>query len=186
MRLTFPDLLRRVVTGHTPWVYVYVVLIPLVNWSFAHVPSVPTWDGGDWNPMAIVTGLVLVVRDLAQREVGHYIFLPLLIGLTVAFVMAPPEIALASACAFAVSETIDWAIFTITKRPLSGRILWSCGISAPVDSVVFLVGAEMAIPGIFTWSTLLCSVASKLMGTYVVYRMLKRREAKAAAAPDWA
>lgn len=160
------------------WVYVYVVLIPLVNWSFAHVPTVPMWDGGEWSPMAIVTGLILVVRDLAQREVGHYIFIPLALGICVSFIMAPPAIALASALAFAVSEVIDWAIFTFTKRPLSKRILWSCGVSAPFDSLIFLVGANMAVPGVLTVSTALTSIASKLSGAYVVYRMLKRRERK--------
>lgn len=128
--------------------------------------------------MAIVTGLILVVRDVAQREVGHAIFLPWVIGITVSFFMAPPEIALASAAAFAISEFIDWAIFTVTKRPLSQRILWSCTASAPIDSLVFLVGANVAIPGIFSWLTLATSIASKLSGTFVIYLLLKRRERK--------
>ena len=166
---------KKIIRGRAPWTYVYVLLIPLVNWSFAHVPSYPVL-GGEWNPMVVVTGLILVVRDLAQREIGHTIFLPLTIGLAVSFLMAPPEIALASAAAFAVSETIDWAIFTFTHRPLSKRILWSCGASAPVDSTVFLIGASMAIPGLFSWVTLLGSVLSKLAGAYVVYLHLKRRE----------
>lgn len=166
-------------TGRTPWVYLYVFLIPLVNWSFAHVPTVAMPDGGAWSPMAIVTGLILVVRDVAQREVGHAIAFPWLIGIAVSFFMAPPEIALASAAAFAISEFIDWTIFTITKRPLSKRILWSCAASAPVDSLVFLLGADAAIPGIFSWLTLTTSVASKLGGTVVVYWLVKRRERKA-------
>ena len=175
MASSFPSFIRRAATGRTPWMYVYVVLIPLVNWSFAHVPSYPVW-GGEWNPMVIVTGLILVFRDLAQREVGHWIFLPLALGIAVSFIMAPPAIAAASACAFAVSETIDWAIFTFTKRPLSKRILWSCAVSSPVDSAVFLLGASLAIPGIFSWATLICSVVSKLAGAYMVYLTLKRRE----------
>lgn len=171
-------------TGRTPWVYLYVFLIPLVNWSFAHVPTVAMPDGGAWSPMAVVTGLILVVRDVAQREVGHAIFFPWVIGIAVSFFMAPPEIALASAAAFAISEFIDWAIFTITKRPLSKRILWSCAASAPVDSLVFLVGANLAIPGIFTWLTLATSVSSKLAGTFVVYLLLKRRERQLTQTPD--
>jgi uncharacterized PurR-regulated membrane protein YhhQ (DUF165 family) len=132
--------------------------------------------------MVIVTGLILVVRDFAQREVGHTIFIPLLIGIGISFLMAPKEIALASALAFGISECIDWAIFTYTKRPLSGRIMWSCAASAPIDSLVFLVGANMAVPGLFSWPTLIFSVASKLSGAYVVYLMLKRRERKMMAA----
>lgn len=179
--LTLKESLKKIAGARAPWVYVYVLLIPLVNWSFANVPSYPVW-GGEWNPMVVVTGLILVVRDLAQREVGHTIFLPLCVGIFVSFIMAPPQIAAASAIAFAISESIDWAIFTFTKRPLSGRILWSCGASAPVDSLVFLLGANMAVPGLFSWPTLLLSVASKLSGAYVVYLMLKRRERQAMAA----
>ena len=163
-------------SGRAPWTYVYVLLIPLVNWSFAHVPTYPIAMGGTWNPMVIVTGLVLVFRDLAQREIGHVIFIPLAIGITISFMMAPPEIAAASAIAFAISETIDWAIFTFTHRPLSKRIMWSCSASAPVDSLIFLLGANLAIPGLFSWPTLIASVVSKLSGAYVVYLMLKRRE----------
>lgn len=151
-------------------------MIPLVNWGFAHSPHYALPDGGEWAPMSIVTGLVLVVRDLAQREIGHTIFLPLLIAITLSFLLAPPEIAVASAGAFAISELIDWAIFTFTRRPLSKRILWSCGASAPVDSAVFLLGADAAIPGLFSWLTLATSVLSKLAGAVVVYLLLKRRE----------
>ncbi|MFZ4541277.1 MAG: VUT family protein [Rickettsiales bacterium] len=163
-------------TGRTPWVYLYVLLIPFVNWSFAHVPTVPLSDGGAWSPMAIVTGLILVVRDFAQREVEHAIFLPWVIGIAVSFAMAPPEIAIASALAFAVSELVDWLIFTFTKKPLSKRILWSCAISGPIDSTIFLLGADMAMPGVFSWLTLLTSVLSKLSGAVVVYLLLKRQE----------
>lgn len=158
------------------WVYLYVLLIPLVNWSFAHVPTVPMPDGGAWSPMAIVTGLILVVRDFAQREVGHYIFMPLLVGVALSFFMAPPAIALASAAAFAVSETTDWLLFTTLKRPFSDRVMVSSLISAPLDSTVFWWLASLAVPGIFTWSTLLTAIASKLAGAYVVFRVLKQRE----------
>jgi len=177
MHLSLRQSLINILRGRTPWTYLYVLLIPLVNWSFAHVPSYPVY-GGEWNPMVIVTGLILVVRDLAQREIGHTIFLPLCIGLAISFVMAPPEIAAASALAFGVSESIDWAIFTFTKRPLSRRILWSVSASAPVDSAVFLVVASMAVPGLFSWATLICSIASKLAGAWVVYVMLRRREGR--------
>lgn len=162
-------------TGRSPWVYLYVLLIPLVNWSFANVPTYQVWTG-TWNPMVIPTGLILVVRDFAQREVGHAILLPLCIGILISFMMAPPEIALASAIAFGISESIDWLIFTITKKPLSKRVIISCLASAPVDSTVFLLGANVAIPGLFSWVTLVGSVLSKLLGAYVVYLILRRRE----------
>ncbi|MES2984747.1 MAG: VUT family protein [Pseudomonadota bacterium] len=161
------------------WVYVYVALIPLVNWSFAHVPTVAMPDGGAWSPMAIVTGLVLVFRDFAQREVHHYIILPLMIGIGISYFMAPPAIALASGMAFAASELIDYVIFTVSKRPFSSRVMLSTMLSAPVDSALFLIIADIAVPGVFSTLTLITSVASKLFGAYVVYLLIKRREREA-------
>jgi len=164
--------------GRTPFVYLYVLLIPLVNWSFAHVPTIPMPDGGAWSPMAVVTGLILVVRDFAQREVGHAIFLPLVIGIAVSFVMAPPAIALASAAAFGISELVDWAVYSFSKKPLSKRVLISSAISAPLDSAMFWALASLTVAGVFTWSTVITAVASKLLGAYVVYRILKARETR--------
>lgn len=158
------------------WVYVYVLLIPLVNWSFAHVPTVPMWDGGAWSPMAVVTGLILVVRDFAQREVGHRIFIPLMIGVAISFAMAPPAIAIASAAAFAISEIVDWLVFTVSKRPLSQRVLISSAFGAPIDSAAFWFLTSLSVAGVFTWSTIATAIASKMVGAYVVYRVLRRRE----------
>lgn len=158
---------------------IYVALIPLVNWSFANVPTIRMPDGGEWAPFAIVTGLVLVVRDFAQREVGHKIFFFMGLGLLLSALTSPPQIVVASGVAFAVSETVDWAIFTFTKRPLSKRILWSCACSAPLDTLVFLFGANMVTPGVLAWSTALTSIASKLSGAVVVWLIIKQREEKA-------
>lgn len=158
------------------WVYLYIALIPAVNLSFVYVPTVAMSDGGQWSPMAIITGLILVFRDFAQREIGHWIFIPLLIGVALSYGMAGPEIALASGAAFLVSELVDWLVYTFTKKPLSTRILISSIAGAPVDTAVFLFGANMIVPGILAPSTLLTSIASKLLGAYVVYRIVKRRE----------
>lgn len=173
--------MKNACRGGTPWVYLYVLLIPLVNWSFAHVPTLPMPDGGAWSPMAIVTGLVLVVRDFAQREIGHAIFIPLFIGIGLSFFMAPPEIALASAAAFGISEMVDWFVYTVSKRPLSQRVLISSCFSAPLDSAVFWMLASLAVPGVFTWSTVLTAIASKLLGAFGVAMILRKREQRLAA-----
>ncbi len=161
-------------TGRAPVTYLYVLLIPFVNWSFAHVPTVAMPDGGAWSPMAIVTGLILVVRDFAQREVGHAIFLPFAVGIVISFVMAPPTIAFASAAAFTISELVDWAVYTFSKKPLSARVMLSSALSAPLDSAVFWALASLTVAGVFTWSTVLTAIASKLLGAFVVYLLLKR------------
>jgi len=154
----------------------YLVLIPLVNWAFGNTPLFTLPDGGKWSPFSIVVGLILVVRDFAQREIGHYVFIPLMMGVVLSYFMAPPIIAIASACAFLVSESIDWAIFTFTRAPLSLRVLLSSVVGSAADSVVYLSGASFAVPGIFSWWTLGTMLASKFSGAVVVFYMLRRRE----------
>ncbi|MBW8880489.1 MAG: VUT family protein [Asticcacaulis sp.] len=178
---------RKIVFGRTPWTYFYLFLIPFINWCFDHVPTYPLPGHGDWNPMTVVTGLVLVVRDFAQREIGHYIFAFLVVGLILSIYTSDPTIALASACAFAISETIDWALFTFAKLPLSKRVFVSAGISGPIDAAAFLWIASYSIPGIFNWWSLAGSVVSRFLGCLVVYLLMKHREKKAAlAAPETA
>lgn len=133
-------------------------------------------DGGQWAPFAVVTGLVLVFRDFAQREIGHFIFIPLIFGIIISYEMAGPEIALFSGLAFAISEFVDWLIYSFTQKPLSQRVLLSSVIAAPLDTTVFFIGADMVVPGIFSWSTVLTSIASKLLGTYIVFLIIRRQE----------
>ncbi len=169
--------IKRVITGATPWTYLYLFLIPFINWCFLHVYTFKTPGGGEWNPMTIVTGLVLVVRDFAQREVGHWIFVFLGIGLALSIVTSSPDVAFGSACAFLVSETIDWALFTFAKLPLSKRVFVSAGISGPIDAATFLI-----IANFFNWWSLAAAVVSRVLGCYVVYLLMKQREKKQALA----
>ncbi|MFT3997969.1 MAG: VUT family protein [Asticcacaulis sp.] len=177
--MTFREFGRKVVTGRTPWTYLYLALIPFINWCFAAVPQIPLPDHGSWTPMSIVTGFVLVVRDFAQREIRHWVIAALAVGLALSFFTSDPAVALGSTCAFAVSELIDWAIFTFMKRPLSQRVAISTAIASPIDSAVFYMIASISIPGIFNIWSLSTSVLSKLAGVLVVYLVLRRQEAKA-------
>lgn len=155
-------------------------MIPIVNWSFANTPLISLPDGGQWAPFSIVTGLVLVLRDFVQREIGNLVFILLAIGVTISYQMAGPEIAIYSGLAFAISEFVDWCVYSFTKKPFSTRVLISSAVSAPVDTAVFLMGANMVVPGIFSWSTLITSVASKMFGAYIMYRIVRYNERKEA------
>ncbi|GAM96432.1 putative preQ0 transporter [alpha proteobacterium U9-1i] len=161
----------------------YVGLMPVINWAFAGIPTIPLpgWiGGGDWHPFTIVTGLVLVVRDFAQREIRHWIFAAMVAGLALSTLTSWVQIVVASGVAFMISETADWAVYTFTKRPLSQRIMISSLVSAPVDQVLFLSLASLAVPGIFAWGSVITGIISKLAGAYVVSRLVAARERKAA------
>lgn len=161
------------------WTALYVGLMPFINWSFAAVETydIPAWaGGGQLQPLAIVTGLVLVVRDFAQRELKHWIFAAMLIGLALSTLTSWVVIVVASGAAFLISETIDWAVYTFTKRPLSQRIMISSLASAPIDQAVFIGLASLVVPGIFAWGTVLTGIASKLLGAWVVSQIVAAQE----------
>lgn len=159
------------------WGLVYVALIPFVNWSFSWAPSIPLAGMGDilFNPVTIVTGLVLVVRDFAQREMGHKVLVAMGLGVIWSAVLAGPELAIASGLAFAIAETIDWLLFTFTKYKLSTRVMLSSLIAAPIDTTVFLYGAEFMRDGMLTAPNWIMSVFGKLLGAAAVSWGLRRR-----------
>ncbi|MDR2574336.1 MAG: hypothetical protein LBC94_08380 [Desulfovibrio sp.] len=149
----------------------YILLIVGVNWAFSVTPAVPLPNGEAWAPLSLIVGFIFVVRDFAQRRVGHRILWGMLAGCAISWKMASPELALASAAAFAVSELADWTLFTLTRKPLSSRILLSGFIAAPLDSLVFLWLIGLAAPLSFLTMT-----ASKLAGSLLVFLFLRRRE----------
>jgi|CXWL01.1.fsa_nt_gi uncharacterized PurR-regulated membrane protein YhhQ (DUF165 family) len=165
------------------WSALYVGLMPFINWSFAAVPTaaIPDWlGGGAFQPLAIVTGLVLVVRDFAQRELKHWIWGAMIVGLLLSTLTSWITIVFASGLAFLISETVDWAVYTFSKRPLSQRIMTSSLASAPLDQLVFIGLAAQVVPGIFAWGTILTGIASKLLGAWIVSRIVARQEMRAA------
>lgn len=156
----------------TRFTLMYIALIVAVNYGFSVVPLVKLPDGTMWPPLSLVVGFIFVVRDFAQREIGHRVLLAMLIGAALSYVMADPYVAVASAAAFLVSELADWLIYSLTKRPLSQRIIYSSLLSAPLDSAVFLFGiGHFSIAGVVTMT------ASKLVGAFIVWWMVRKREA---------
>lgn len=170
------ELISKILTFKTPATLIYIILIPLINWSYAHVPNIPLPDGGAWPPLAIVTGLILVVRDFAQREIKHYIWLALFIAALLSFITSSKIVATASTIAFVLSEIVDWALFTFSKRPLSQRILISSLLSAPVDTILFWYLVSQEHQGVFQPLTLITAILSKLLGAYIVYLIVKKKE----------
>lgn len=137
--------------GGRYWAFLYVAMIPFLNWSFGVISEFPvvapneTFNQGvSLHPMTMVTGLVFVVRDFVQREMGHRVLGAMAIAIAWSFFYAWPVIALASGIAFAVSEAVDWLLFTFTKYRLSTRILISSAAASPVDTTIFLYGADLS------------------------------------------
>ncbi|MGA7267932.1 MAG: hypothetical protein WBX21_09240, partial [Aestuariivirga sp.] len=118
------------------WVAVYVASIVVVNWMFT---AIAPWSTpfGDLYLANIVVGAVFVLRDYAQREVGHYVLTFTAVAGAITYVMVDPAIAIASVTAFMLSEMADWAVYSFTKKPIQERILISSLFAVPLDTLAF-------------------------------------------------
>lgn len=180
------------------WAFIYVALIPFLNWSFSVIPQAQIIaPGGDYapgvalHPMTMVTGMVFVIRDFVQREMGHKVLILMAIAVAWSFFYSWPVIALASGIAFAVSELVDWMVYTFTRYRLSTRILISSALASPVDTTVFLYGADIAQqmqlgaePGNMlhpvNW---IVFVIGKMVGAVIVSYVIRQREDKGLISP---
>lgn len=190
------------------WAFLYFATIPFLNWSFGVIepwclvtptsgdPGRVMYDaclyqnievfpkGVSLHPLTIVTGLVFVLRDFVQRNMGQKVLIVMGLGITWAFYYAWPVIALASGIAFAVSELADWALYTFTRYRLSTRILISSAAAAPIDTTIFLFGADLAVQmqlgepagTMLHPANWIVFVIGKMVGAYVVSRAIRRRE----------
>lgn len=147
----------------SPAVYAYIAVILAVNIGFSYVPMIVT-PLGLISPMAVVVGFAFVIRDFAQRQVGHEVLGAMAIGLVLSYLLADPYVATASAAAFAASEIADYLIYTISGKPFYKRVLISSAVSTPIDTAVFLLG----ISG-FTIGTFALMVISKMIAAVVIY-----------------
>lgn len=151
----------------------YIVSILLVNVGFTLVPPVPLL-GEMWPPMSLLVGLIFVLRDFSQREIGHRVIGAMLIGALLSYYLADPFVAVASVAAFLISETADWLVYSLSKRPVHQRIVISSAVGTPLDSAVFL-----AMIGYFSIGGVVLMTLSKMIGAFVVMYLLKRRNNEA-------
>ena len=129
----------------------YLGSVVLVNVGFSLYPQL------DWL-WSLVVGGVLVLRDLAQRSWGHRTLALMLLAALLSYLLGSPRFALASALAFLISETIDWLVYSLTKRPFADRVLISVAFSSPVDTACFLLLGQ-----IWSWPLFAIGLGAKLL-----------------------
>lgn len=165
----------------------YIAFIVLVNVLFIPenlIEGVTQWTTSNWMGTLylanIIVGVVFVLRDYAQREIGHKVLLATALAGIPVYYFAGPGLAIASMIAFMLSEMTDWAVYSFTKRPLQNRIILSSLIAVPVDTLAF-----QHLAGYLTPAAFVTEVASKAIGVAIVWYLLKLRfgnaEAPAAA-----
>ena len=145
------------------WTVAYLSSVVTINLAFSWLPEYSLlWSA--W------TGLVFVLRDMVQTRVGHYAILPMIAAVLLSWVMGDPAVALASATAFAVSETVDWFVFTVTKRPLRDRLWISSSVSIPLDTAVFCLMLNLLDPSVW-----MSAILSKMLAVSLIYVAMSLR-----------
>lgn len=147
---TFPKKVEALV-----YFLAFIACIPIANWMIGNVGTVCVPQGpclvpvSPWGPgghalMApsgvLMIGLALVLRDLVQRRLGRSIALAAIVaGAALSGAVAPPQLIVASAAAFLLSELADFAVYTpLQSRGLVLAVLASSVVGLVVDSVLFL------------------------------------------------
>jgi uncharacterized PurR-regulated membrane protein YhhQ (DUF165 family) len=88
----------------------------------------------------LMIGLALVLRDLVQRRLGRGVALTAIVaGAALSGAVAPPQLLIASATAFLLSELADFAVYTpLQSRGLVLAVLASSVVGLIADSILFL------------------------------------------------
>lgn len=146
----------------------YLASIVAVNLAFSYLPMIQLPFDQAIPIGTFLVGFIFVIRDYAHREIGSGIYLAMLAGVVLSYVMADPFVAIASAVAFGLSELIDALVFTYTKKPMRDRVLLSSAASTPVDSAVFLL-----MLGFFNWLGFVIMVVVKMIGAVIVWKIAK-------------
>ncbi len=132
---------------------VYVALIVAANWLTATYGLIPIGFGLSVTAGTFAAGGVLLARDWVQVRSGRAVVLvAIAVGALLTWAISTPALAVASGVAFAVSEGVDWSVFTpLRERSLPAAVLVSSVVSAPIDTVLFLHLAGFGV----TWQAVL-------------------------------
>lgn len=145
------------------WIAAYLGSVVTINLAFSWLPEYDIF----WSTWI---GLVFVLRDMVQTRIGHYALLPMISAVLLSWIMGDPAVALASATAFAVSETVDWFVFTATKRPLRDRLWISSSVSIPLDTAVFCLMLNLLNPSVWV-----AAILSKMLAVSFIYAVMSLR-----------
>lgn len=130
----------------------YVATIPAANLAVAHFGVVPVGFGLAAPAGVYAVGIALVLRDLAREAAGRAaVVAAIVVGALLSWWLASPALAVASAVAFGVAESMDFAVYEpLRKRGLLTAMVASNVVGLAADSLIFLwlaFGSLQFLPG---------------------------------------
>lgn len=168
-------------TRGTLFVIAYLTSIVLAAWLVVHVGVVPVGLGLVAPAAAYVVGVTMVLRDLAQDQIGPRWTYVAMVAATALSAIVSPTVAVASALAFIASETLDMLVYTPIRR--TGRIitavLASNVVAIVADSAIFLSVAfgDLSFFWGQAWAKAVSTVAVALVLTFIYRNRKDKRPA---------
>jgi uncharacterized PurR-regulated membrane protein YhhQ (DUF165 family) len=170
----------------------YIAAILAANYVTTNYGMWPVGFGLSATAGTYLIGLLFILRDSLQDVAGKVaVFVAVTIGAIVSFAISSPEIAWASAAAFATAELVDFAIYTpLRKRGYVRAAVASNLVGSVVDTFVFLLIAApfftKVIPGFSIASSFPGQIVGKMVLTVAIvaaiagYRAQRKLQAVAA------
>lgn len=136
---------------------VYGAAVFLANWLIHNVGPVVVPGGSHLIPVgfgllaptgSLAAGVTFVARDVVQRTLGRRLSLLVILPGIALTALMDPRLALASATAFALSETLDYLVYTPLQQRHFVVAVVASGVAASIlDSLVFLsiAGIPLAV-----------------------------------------
>ena len=130
----------------------YLSTVVVANWAVTTYGAVPVGFGLVAPAGVYVAGLAFTLRDLLHDAAGHAaVIAAILAGAALSLMVGSPQIAVASACAFGLSELADLAVYTpMHRRRWLLAVAASNIVGLVVDSALFLwlaFGSLAYLPG---------------------------------------
>lgn len=186
--------MKEALTSYSLFV-AYLLTVPAANWLISNVGVQFEPDGPHLIPVlpgimapsgVLMVGAALALRDVVQDRLGiKWAAGAVIGGALLSWLVASPFLAIASAAAFVVSESLDLAVYT----PLKARgwtpaaILASGLMGSVVDSVAFLLIAFGSIAHIE--GQIIGKVLITLIATGIAYWYgMNRADPQGANVPD--
>jgi uncharacterized PurR-regulated membrane protein YhhQ (DUF165 family) len=118
----------------------YVATIFGANWAIATYGPVPVGFGLMAPAGFYFAGLAFTLRDVTQEALGRWwVLVAIALGAAASVLVSSPQLALASAVAFLVSELADFAVYTpLRSRNWLLAVFASNVVGLVFDSALFL------------------------------------------------
>lgn len=155
----------------------YVGTILAANLASTHLPALTV--GQLLVPAGtLFAGVTFTLRDVLHEAVGpRVLFAAIGLGTAMSWLAASPRIALASALAFALSETLDSTIYGLLRRRSRLRALLGSNVAGLlIDSLLFVplaFGSFSAAPG-----QVVGKVVATLLSTAAVSRVRQQERVR--------